>query len=88
MFVYKWKVSDIIQGTALVKEIGQCRVTDKGIAISSGSGNSNTNGNGSVGVVEVEVEVEGIAIATSVQYMLSVNSSTSEDKFNKQSKTI
>lgn len=29
MFVYKWKVSDIIQGTALVKEIGQCRITDK-----------------------------------------------------------
>lgn len=30
MFVYKWKVSDIIKGTALVKQIGQCVVTDKG----------------------------------------------------------
>lgn len=29
MFVYKWKVSDIIKGTALVKQIGNCTVTDK-----------------------------------------------------------
>jgi len=29
MFVYKWKVSDIIKGTALVKQIGSCTVTDK-----------------------------------------------------------
>ena len=28
MFVYKWKVSDIIKGTALVKQIGNCTVTD------------------------------------------------------------
>lgn len=34
MFVYNWKVSDIFQGTALVKQIGQCTVTDKGINIS------------------------------------------------------
>lgn len=29
MFIYKWRVSDIIKGTALVKQIGQCTVTDK-----------------------------------------------------------
>lgn len=40
MFVYKWKVSDIIHGTALVKEIGQCRITDKSMAMDSDSGNS------------------------------------------------
>lgn len=28
MFVYKWKVGDIIKGTALVKQIGNCTVTD------------------------------------------------------------
>ena len=33
MFIYKWRVSDIIKGTALVKQIGQCTVTDKGTII-------------------------------------------------------
>ena len=30
MFVYKWTVSDVIKGTALVKQIGDCTVKDKG----------------------------------------------------------
>lgn len=30
MFVYKWTVSDVVKGTALVKQIGDCTVKDKG----------------------------------------------------------
>ena len=30
MFVYKWTVSDVVKGTALVKQIGDCIVKDKG----------------------------------------------------------
>lgn len=30
MFIYKWSVGDIIKGTALVKQIGECTVTDEG----------------------------------------------------------
>ena len=30
MFVYKWTVSDVVKGTALVKQIGDCTVRDKG----------------------------------------------------------
>lgn len=30
MFVYKWTVNDIVKGTAVVKEIGECVVKDKG----------------------------------------------------------
>lgn len=29
MFVYKWTVSDVVKGTALVKQIGDCTVKDK-----------------------------------------------------------
>lgn len=29
MFIYKWSVSDIIKGTALVNQIGECTVTDE-----------------------------------------------------------
>lgn len=30
MFVYKWTVDDVVKGTALVEEIGECVVKDKG----------------------------------------------------------
>ena len=37
MFIYKWKISDVVDGTGLVVEIGNCTVTDEGkLAIDRG----------------------------------------------------
>lgn len=35
MFIYKWRVSDIIKGTALVNQIGDCTVTDEGTILNT-----------------------------------------------------
>ena len=35
MFIYKWSVDDIIKGTALVKQIGECTVTDEGTILNT-----------------------------------------------------
>lgn len=33
MFIYKWKVCDVIKRTALVNQIGECTVTDEGMIL-------------------------------------------------------